>query len=61
MEKIERLEKIITERAYENCGINEDVLCAYGRSVRCNLNELDFSDQSTGLVKELHAFAEAGC
>ena len=87
MEKIERLDKIINERAYENCGINEDVLCAYGRSVRCNLDELDFddvirgkniteivrnlkelgiesftiSDQSSGLMKELHTFAEAGC
>lgn len=44
MQKVDGLEKIINEKAFENCGINCNVIRAYCRSLRCNLEALDFND-----------------
>lgn len=43
MQKIERLEKIIKEQKFENCGISCNVLRAYSESMDRNLDEIDFS------------------
>ena len=43
MQKVDRLDQIIKEEAFENCGISCNVLRAYCESIDRNLDEIDFS------------------
>ena len=87
MKRIEKLDKIIEEEAFKDCGISSAVIRAYIESLDRNWDDINFemiiwsekipeivqslkelgiesftlSDQSTGLMSELHEFIKAGC